>query len=245
MIKKVRAFFEDHKKVIIIAFSFLAIATISFLSLSLLFGKKKLSEAEQVALNNFNDKVLPYLETIDTDGNIYNPTREEALIAFAVQYAYGENHQTELSNDDINQIIKEYFETEIDFDSFDQLRASMFLAEQGITYYSDKNHYVLEQKEKSKKELIQTPVTAYIQKDAIIKKNTITVTYSKYIANEPYAIFTDAALAQKDTSGCGDYFAGKGNVNAIKKLITAENSEYQKDFTLSLIVKDGKLVANY
>jgi hypothetical protein len=189
---------------------------------------------------------LLYIEAIDVDENTaYNPTREEALIAFAVQYAYGENDQTELTNDEVNQIIKDYFETEIDFNSFNQLNASPFLTNQGITFYSDKSRYVLELREKSKKELIQTPVTAYLQKEASIKKNAITVTYSKYIANEPYAVFTEAALAQKDTDGCGDYFAGKGNANAIKKLITAENSEYQKDFTLTLVIKDGKLVANY
>lgn len=247
MFGKIRSLFANNKKILIIIASVLVVALISCLTIFLL-SAHKLSNTEQVALDNFNNKVLPYLEAIDTeDDPTAHPSKEEKLISFAMLYSYGEENNKELTNDQINEIVKTYFDTEIDFNSFDQINVTSYLVKQGIIYHPDESKYKLEITEKTKKELIQTPVTAYIQKEAKIKQNTITATYSKYTAKDSYEVFTKAALAGKDTTGCGNYFEGKGHINTIKRLITPENAEevaeYKKDYILKIHVKDGKLLA--
>ena len=250
MLGKLQSFFSKTKKPIIIITSTLVVATITFLLIFTIFKSKDLSDTEQVALKSFNDKVLPYLEVLDPEEGIGTTTdKENKLIAFAMLYANGEEDKKELTNEEINEIIKTYFDTEIDFNNFDQIAISPYLIDNSISYRPDEKKYKLEVSEKTKKQLIQTRVTAYIQKEAKIKQNTITATYAKYITEKPYEVFTSAAIAGQDTTGCGNYFEGKGSVKAIQRLITPENAdqvaEYKKDFVLTIQVKDGKLKANF
>ena len=209
---------------------------------------QKLSDAEQALLSQFNEKVLPYLDEIDSD-QTFSPHEEEKLIAFAVMQAYGEENKTEFTLGEINNIIGQFFNKEISTENYDQNTPSPYLQEKGIYYMLGEDRYIYEPRTKSKHEIASTPINAYIQKEAKIRNNVITVTYSKYLIEDPYAVLNDASGAQKDTTGVGDYLAGKGKAKNLKRLISAENADkvatFQKDYTLTLEIKNNKISANF
>lgn len=209
---------------------------------------QKLSDAEQALLSQFNEKVLPYLDEIDSN-QAFSPREEEKLIAFAVMQAYGEEDKTEFTLGEINNIIGQFFNKEISAENYDQNAPSPYLQEKGIYYMLGEDRYIYEPRTKSKHEIASTPINAYIQKEAKIRNNVITVTYSKYLIEDPYAVLNDASSAQKDTTGVGDYLAGKGKAKTIKRLISTENADkvatFQKDYTLTLEIKNNKILANF
>jgi len=247
MYGKIKNGINAHKKLLLL-FCIVVILVATSLTVFSKIRPRKLTEVEQITLNNFNEKVLPYLDQIDTETD-HEAKRDEKLIAFAILYAHDEQAQSEFTLDQINDIIDDFFEAKISKTEFDPNAPSSYLAQQGIHYDMAQEKYIYHQVTKSKKEIAQTPLYAYSQKDATIKGDVINVTYSKYLIKNPYDLFTAAATSNQNTAGVGDYLAGEGKAKDIKRLLTPENAEYaatyQKDYALRLEIKDGKILANF
>lgn len=230
---------------------FATIAAIIVVALIFLFAiiniaGRKLNDNEQAALDQLNQKVLFYIDELESENETDELEQEAKFVIFAMTYSYEEDDKTELTPKEINDIIHSYFDTDIDLNEVLRKPLQPYLENKNIIFLPEDGKVLYKPATRAKKGIAQTPITVYLQKEARIKNSTITSTYSKYTVDDPYNIFTSATSLNMDTTGIGAYLNGNGKEKSIKRLVTPENvndiAKNEGDFKLTIIVKDEKLL---
>ena len=227
-------------------------AVITFVIIKITTPERQATILEQNAVKDFSTKVMSFMEEIDFDTSdidqdnqsnpIVNGYPLDRYIAFALNYSYDRNDKSELTTDEIKELIASLFDIELNPDQINGVGITPLLLDKHIGHEPVSGIYSI-RKDYNKRDIAAIPVSNYILDNIKVNSdNTIyTVTYKKYTAKNPYDILPHANSNAK----VNEYLNGKGKISSIKALITADNADSivssEKQTTVEYIVKDDSL----
>ena len=223
------------------------------IGLALVLVNKKdtgITDLEKSSIINFSDKAMLYIDSIEgkeADG-------ADIYVTYALNYAYNEEDKNTLSIDEIKDIVKKYFDVKLDQAKLEEGLITPTLAENFISYDSEKKEYTLNISNMSYTDIANTEVAVYLFDSATKDKDVYKAIYKKYIISNPYEVLNyyddlnnDEENTEKyDTTKILNYLKGKEKVRALKEAVKPdmilEVAEYSKSLEIDLVLKNDKLL---
>lgn len=200
---------------------------------------RNVSKIEVNKINEHTEEVINYIEDITLNkGNDL-----DKYILLALDYSYQVNNKNKLSNDEISEFLNNYFNKKITSEDIKNVGITSLLLEHNITYSEGNSEYILNVIPVTPKVIASNKIVYYKQ-DKIRKNNKkkYTVTYTKYVIEDPYK-FLNYYLDNKpdvDYLPIRNYLTGTANISVVKYFIK-EHEEDLKNYAK----KDGKIKITY
>lgn len=231
-----------NKKIIILIGVILLIGIIITISIVFNKQKNKITDLEQIKINEINDDIIDYIEYIEENSDI------DKYILFSLKYSSDKNDKYSLTLKEMKEIIENKFNKSFTEEILEKNGISPLLMENDIGYDYDSQTYFIYKIKKSYAEIANTKIIKYIQKDIVKKNNQFIVTYNKYVIDNPYDIlnYYSSNEPETDTIEISKYLKGEEKIGTIKKYLNENNvskiGKKQKDITITYIIKDNKIL---
>ena len=203
-----------------------------------------INDAERVALDEFTNRVMPYLDEVDYDGEDKERT-DDNYIAFALEYNFGENGKNEMSINDIDKLIKDTFNYSIGTSELEHGISTPRLINKYISYSDNGSTFTLDRSRIDKQLITSTPITKYIEQSATKSGGNFVVKYAKYQFDTPYKILDCAAQNNISIPNFDSYIEGKASSVSLKRAMnqtcTDKDATRLKEITVTFVAKDGRL----
>ena len=224
--------------------SLLAVAVIVAAGIITYLKVTTINDTERVALDDFANRVMPYLDEIDYDGEDKERT-DDNYIAFALEYNFGENDRNEMTIEEIEKLIKETFDYSIDTKELKHGISTPRLINKYISFTDQNSTFTLDRSYMDKQLVAIKPITKYIEQSASKSGGNFIVKYAKYQFDSPYKVLDCAALKNISIPNFDSYIEGKTSSAPLKRAMNQECAdEYAtklKDITVTFVTKDGHL----
>lgn len=237
----------------LIVLSVLLVGAIAAIIMLIIPKERKINELEKIGLDGFSNKAINYMEELDRTVNADSNTEAlkdnlqdnnvDRFIAYALEYAYGEQNKTSINADEINEIISNIFDVKLDKEKVGQNGISPILLDKRVNHDPINMTYSIIKSGLTKRDIAAISVTKYIQRSIKVDGDDYVITYDKYVIKNPY----DALVASEGSmTGVNDYLNGNGKVSAIKNIVNADNVEKvatkEKETIITVTAKDGKIL---
>lgn len=229
----------DKRFLLIIPVIIVILIVVAFIMLS-----NKLTKLEKIKIQEISDSVSPYVNEI-----INNKEEDGSYISFAIDYIYTNQGKTDITIDEIVEVINKYFDKEYSVEKIRELGFTSYLLNRGLTYDTTIAGYKYKNT-KTRADIAETPITKYEIKK-IKKKNDskFMVTYNKYVIENPYPLlnyYNEKNGPESDeVIDITAYVKGEATVDTILKYINEEAvskvGKKDKDLTIEYIIKNDKL----
>ena len=211
---------------------------------------RELTELERISLREQSEKIMRYMEEIDITKDGIEPLPEklsdisyERYIAYAIEYAYGEENKSSLSVSEIKELIESKFDVELDEEKIRTNGITPILFDKNINDATGEDLYAIDRANLTKRDIAAIPIDVYLEKETKADDKNYVITYDKYNIKNPYDAVPYAADGM---TGINDYLNGKGKVIAIKQILTRDNAEqlstFKKNTTVKFGIKNDKIV---
>ena len=204
--------------------SALAIIALIIFAVSKLLKSAELSDFEKTSFEKETKPILDYLYVIDNDSASEEPAQLDKYVTFALLYSANEQDKSELTFDEIRDIIKRYFTVDTNARPLETLGITPIMADYHITGGREAEAFSIDITSDTKT-IARTPIVKYILTDVKKSDNDFIATYKKSIAEDPYKVFNFANDNDIETPGAGAYLKGEGKIASLQNIITAENAE--------------------
>ena len=232
----------------ILVFIFLAAILVYFL------GTRSISKLEENKLKEKSRELINYIDDISL-----NKSKDiDKYIIYTLDYSYNVNSKRELTCDEISDFINDNFSKKIDSEDVKNMGVSPLMLEKNITYDNVKNSYKLNDVKKSADAIAKEKIVYYkLKKIRKSNKKKYTITYVKYVIEDPYKMLdyyiekNRVAEGKENEDGTTsydlmditifrNYLMGSAKVGDIKKIL----SEHEEDLD-KFAKKDGKLKVTF
>lgn len=224
--------------------SIIAIAVIVTAALITIQKVRTINDTERIALDEFTNRILPYLDEIDYDGEDASRA-EDNYISFAMEYNFGENNKTEMTAEDIKKLTKDTFDYDLNLEELEHNPVSTRFMNKYISYNQQDKTFVIDRQYINKQLVAITPITKYIERDAYKSSGNFIVKYSKYQFETPYKILDCAAQNNIPIPDFDDYINGTASAASLKRAVNQDCADKSaskiKDITVTYASKDGHL----
>ncbi|MBO5475965.1 MAG: hypothetical protein J5982_05675 [Bacilli bacterium] len=234
-----------NKKSKIILISILGVLILLvIILLVLLLSSNKIRELEKIKIEEVSKDTLKYLE----DYNI-SEKKYDKYILYALEYSYNENGITELSYEEIIEIVSKRFNVEIKPEILDSMGITELLVENFVTI-NNEGKYELIRKHMTQSYIAEIPVVEYKIDKIKRKDKKYIVTYDKYVINNAYDVlnYYSQNKPDYDTTKIYNYLTCKGLLKDVKETITDEVLENigkkEKGIKVTYIIDNDNLLVD-
>lgn len=212
---------------------------------------RNVSKIEVNKINELTEEKINFIDDI-----VLNKGNElDKYIVYSLNYSYNVNSKNKMTSEEISAFIKETFNKKVSSDEIKDIGVTSLMVENNITYNSGNDEYVLNIIPLSAK-VISTKKIVYYKQNTI-KKNSrkkYTVTYTKYVINNPYDLFNYYLEKNQNEENPVDYtiirkyLTGEGKLLDVKHFIKEheedlkEYSKKEKNIKITYIVKGDNLL---
>ena len=223
----------------------------------IIISNHHLSDVELAFIRSASDDTMMYIEQIvDSDGD-----ENDRYIAYALTYAQNERDVTELTADEIQNIVQDRFNVEITSDEINDVGITAYLFDKQISHRPEEKVYTLNAENLSQSQIAKIPITKYVIKHIGKAGGNYFVEYEKYVVDNPYSILDyyqkqteslpdeeRAANPFPEASGVYKYLVAEGKIKDIKTAINKDNIEsigrIDGSLKVTYIVKNDKLLVD-
>ena len=182
-------------------------------------GTKNVSKIEENKLKDNSTNLINYIEDI----SLSKSKDIDKYIIFALDYSYNVNSKREMTCDEISEFLKNNFKKKISSDDVKNMGVSPLMLEKNITYDNVKNSYKLSDVKQNADKIAEEKIVYYkLNKIRKSNKKKYTITYTKYVIEDPYKML--------------DYYIEKNRVT---------EGEKQEDGTMTYNLTDTTILKNY
>jgi hypothetical protein len=206
---------------------------------------RSVSKIEENKLKEKSNDLITYIEDI----SLSKSKEIDKYIIFALDYSYNVNAKNKMTSEEISDFLSKNFTKKISAEDIKKMGVSPLMLERDITYDSSDDSYKLNNPNKSAKKIAETEIVYYkIEKIRKFNTKKYTITYRKYIIEDPYKMlnyYIDNNSSDKkgevvDYTIIRNYLMGSGKILDVKNFIR----EHEKDLK-KYAKKKGKLKVTY
>jgi hypothetical protein len=224
---------------------FLIIILAVFLITQFIKGQGIINETERIALDDFNNRIMPYIEEVDYDNEKSDSDQDANYLIYALEYTFGETGKAEISTEEARMLIKDIFDYDFNTDKYEQGVIAPRLMNKYVHFNQEKAVYVYDRSFIDKKLTSVTPIYKYVEKNAHKSGSKYVVTYEKYRIKSPYDILDCAAKNDTPIENFDKYINGEASSVSLKRATTndclKEIGEKTKEVTITYTAKNGHL----
>lgn len=238
-------------KKLLAVFAAILVTLVTFLTLLFINRASKLNDLEQIAVSDFSSTFMLYADDVDVNKSDEGINIDlEKYVAFVLTYATNEEGKNELNKSEVIEYIKRFFDYEPSEEQLKELDITPYLKSRGINYSDETGelNFSIDRYNGDSRIIAATPFVSYVEVESRMKGKEITVTYDKYIIDNPHSVVGAISNAgNENMSAIKDYLNGRGSISALKK--AARNidlktiTEPSGQLTVTYVVKDGRIVA--
>lgn len=199
---------------------------------------RSVSKIEENKIREKSDNLINYINDISD-----NKSKEvDKYIIFALDYSYNVNSKNKMTSEEISDFLSKNFTKKFSADDVKKMGISPSMLDRNITYDSADDSYKLNNPNKSASIIAKTEIVYYkLKKIRKFNSKKYTVTYTKYIIEDPYKFmnyYIDNNSA--DYTVIKNYLMGSGKILDVYSFIR----EHEKDLK-NYAKKKGSLKVTY